>query len=168
MLRGAHASYLTGLIRPVSPPFSWLCVEICISLIKILQMCQAEFSFICLVFLFFIFFNYANPDNISGKEPHWRCSNVKNRGAAVPSSMVCFIIQRIGTLNRYYIIVVSIPDTLIVIPPTHSLSGRTGCTIPACILCWAVLNDVASDSCSRQQGESCCSVALAAVIYHRK
>lgn len=37
-----------------------------------------------------------------------------------PSSVSCFIIMRIGTLRCYYVIVVSIPDTVIVIPPTHS------------------------------------------------
>ena len=47
---------------------------------------------------------------------------------------VCFIIRRTGTLNRYYIIAVSIPDTLIVFPPTHTLRGRTSENVPGCIL----------------------------------
>lgn len=137
MLRGAPASYLTWLIRPGGPRFSWLCVEICITLIKIIQMCLAEFIFICL----FFFKSYADPwflikslENSSVDIiPTWKTE------AAAPSSMVCFIIKRIGTLKCYYIIVVSIPDILIVIPPTHTLSGKTSYTIPGCILLnWAV------------------------------
>lgn len=110
--------FISDLIfRPGSPCFSWSRVKICISLIKIIQMCLAELIFIC--FLFFL--SYANRQfrikslENSGVDiiPTWKT------GAAAPSSMVCFIIK------RYYIIVVSIPDTLIVIPPTHTLSGKT-------------------------------------------
>lgn len=131
----APASYLTWLIRPGSPRFSRSCVKFCISLIKIIQMCLAELIFICLFFLKLC--KSLLSDTISGKQQRWHYSNVKNRRAAAPSSMVCFIVKRIGTLNRYYIIVVSIPDTLIVIPPTHTLCGKTSYT--GCILLnWAV------------------------------
>lgn len=81
---------------------------------------------------------------------------------------VCSIIQRIGALNRYYITVVSIPDTLIVIPPTHSLRGETGCTIPGCIPSGAETTLASHSSSGQQRRKPPRSRARSAFIYHRK
>lgn len=71
--------FISDLIfRPGSPCFSWSCVKICISLIKIIQMCLAELIFICFLF-FFKLCKSSVSDKISGKQRRWHYSNVKNR-----------------------------------------------------------------------------------------
>lgn len=140
--------------------FPWLCVGICISLFKIIQVCLAEFIFICL----FFFESYA--------KPWFLIKSLANSSVDIiptwKTSMACFIIKRIGTLNRYYVIVASIPDTLIVIPPTHTLSVERQAPPFQAVSYWTELCDVASDVCSRRHSESCWMLKLTVIINHQK